>query len=457
MNAPNPLGEAPIKSLFFSYYGPALISILSTTLHQVINGILLGQQVGKEGLAAVGLYGPVIITFIALTLPVVIGSGILIGKKVGAGEYGSVQTIFQFATTLALVLGGAIAVSTPFFLKYVVDFLVGSSNTAIARNTADYMFWQLLGLPFFFLSMFWGGFVRNDGSPKISRNASLIAVTTNIVLDLLFIVGLHWGVEGASVATVIASLASATYLFLHIQKGNNHFGFHKFRFTLNYSGWKELLTFGLPTFASELSFSIGLLIISHSLVNYGSLAVSAFGLVNYLSFVFIRLFTAAMIASLPILSFNIGARLPQRVLETVRFSVGFTLVIGVIVTTLGVVAPNLFITLFSGDKTEEFRQVAGGAMSLYFLLFLAAGPNYILSAYLQSIGKSTLSTLINGLKGVVFVSVFISLLPSYFQMGLNGVWLSRSLAEGCTLLLVGLYTYLRKETYYHERAILARR
>ena len=57
MNSSNPLGEAPVKSLFFKYYIPALTSILSITLHQVINGIILAQEVGKEGVAAVGLYG----------------------------------------------------------------------------------------------------------------------------------------------------------------------------------------------------------------------------------------------------------------------------------------------------------------------------------------------------------------------------------------------------------------
>ena len=75
MNVSSQLGEAPIRSLFYKFYFPALASILSSTLHQIINGIILGQQVGKEGLAVVGLYGPVVIVFISLTLPVMIGGG----------------------------------------------------------------------------------------------------------------------------------------------------------------------------------------------------------------------------------------------------------------------------------------------------------------------------------------------------------------------------------------------
>jgi Na+-driven multidrug efflux pump len=69
MPAPNPMTEGPIPSLFFKYYIPALTSVISIALHQVINGIILGQKAGKEALAAVGLYGPVVMFLSHLPFP----------------------------------------------------------------------------------------------------------------------------------------------------------------------------------------------------------------------------------------------------------------------------------------------------------------------------------------------------------------------------------------------------
>ena len=453
MNVPNQLGEAPVKSLFFKFYFPALASILSSTLHQIINGIILGQQVGKEGLAVVGLYGPVVIVFISLTLPVMIGGGILIGKSIGAKNYENAQRFFQFATTLALSSGVVIALSTPFLVKPIANFLAGADNTIMFKNTSDYMFWQLIALPFFFLLMFWGNFLSNDNAPKISRNASLLAVTLNIVLDLILITGLHLGVKGVSLATAISIFSATLYLFLYIQRGKSHFSFRHFQFTLKLREWRELINLGLPSFASEISFSSGLLMISHSLVSYGSLAVSAFGLVNYLSFLFIRLFTAAMIAMLPVISFNIGAKLPNRVLGIFKFSLLFTFVLGAVITTLGFIIPDMLIDLISDDETPEFKKLVTSAIALYFILFLAAGPNYILSAYFQSIGKSKISILINVFKGILLIAIFLALLPGYFNMGLNGIWLSRSLAEVCTFILIGIYSFCKSQDYYHESVI----
>ncbi|MDJ1504855.1 MATE family efflux transporter [Xanthocytophaga agilis] len=456
MNVSNPLGKAPINTLFFKYYIPALTGILSSTLHQLINGVILGQQVGKEGLAAVGLYGPVTIVFIALTLPIMTGGGILIGKNSGATQYDKVQQTFEFGTTLALVAGSCVAILTPFLTTTIATFLTGAENTVLLKNTSHYIFWQLLAMPFFFLRMIWSNFISNDNAPQISRNASLLAVTLNIVLDLFFIVVLHMGVEGASIATAISMVAAVVYQYTYIWKQKGHFSFHGFRFTLQLTEWRELLHLGTPSFASEISFSSGLLLISHYIVPYGPLAVSAFGLVNYISFLFIRLFTAAMIASLPILSFNIGARLPHRVLETFRFSFFFTITLGIVIVALGWILPDFLIDIFSSNSTIPFKKIASQAIALYFLLFFAAGPNYILSAYLQSIGKSIISTLINVLKGFVFIALFILLLPEHFGMGLEGVWLSRSLAEILTLLLVGLYTLWNKESYYTEKSILVK-
>ncbi len=455
MDTANQLGEAPVKTLFFKYYGPALISILSVTLHQVINGIILGRQVGKEGLAAVGLYGPVVTVFIALSLPIMIGGGIMMGKSIGARKYEDSQQIFQFATTLALTAGVSISLMSIFMIGPLAGFLAGKENALVLRSTTDYMLWQLAGIPFFFLIMIWGNFISNDNGPKISRNASVVAVSLNILLDLVFIIGLGWGVKGAAVATFFSMLGSLLYLFFYIQKGKTHFGFDRFRFTLRFGEWKTLLSFGLPSFASEISFSTGLLLINHNIVPYCPLAVSAFGLINYLSFIFLRPLTAAMIAAMPVMSYNIGAGLPHRVLGIFRFAVAFSFGLGLVIAGLGFFIPGLLVKLFSGEESAAFVAMAERATSLYFILFIAAGPNYILSAYLQNIKKVVASTLITVLKGLVLVVTLLLVLPGYFEMGLDGVWLSRSLAEILTLLFMGVYTSFYKGRFYDPAVILA--
>ncbi|WP_439557302.1 MATE family efflux transporter [Dyadobacter sp.] len=452
MSASNQLGHAPVRTLFFQNYGPAIISLLSSIVHQVINGIILGQEVGKDGLAAVGLFGPVVIVLIAFTLPVMIGGGVLIGKGIGAGNYGSVQQVFQFATTLVILVGTCVALTAPFLSMPLARFLAGTDNLILTENLAHYALWQLVGLPVFFLGMIWGNFVRANNVPQASRNASILAAAVNIVLDVVFVIVLEMGVEGASIATSIALTCGTAYLFAFISRGNTHLSFSSFRFTLKLSQWKEYFQIGIPSFASEIAFSSGLLLINQSLIRYGASAVAAFGLVNYLSFLLIRPFTAAMIAALPIMSYNIGAKQPDRVLETLRFSVGFTLILGIVVAGLGLFLSDLLVELFSGDQNVTYRKTASEAMGLYFLLFLAAGPNYLLAAFLQSTGKTVASLFVNLLKGFFLVLPTLAVLPEH--LGMSGIWLSRALSEIVTLVVVAAYTLYFKNRYYTSDAIL---
>lgn len=443
------LGKDPIPSLFFRYYVPALTSIMSVTVQNIVNGLLLGHYVGKEGVAAVGIYGPVITVFIAFVLALTIGGGILVARSIGAGDGAQARAVLQFGTTLALVVGLAVATSAPFVVTPLAQFLVGADHVSLVQNTRDVMLWGFIGMPVLFLRLVWGHFVVNDSGPRIARNASLMAVALNVALDFVFIIWLGWGTAGASIATALANTVSLAYLFWYIRQGRGHLHFGNFRFTLRFPEWKSLFQAGVPTLLSELSFSLGLLIISRSLVSYGASAVAAFGLVNHLSFVFLRLLTSTMFAALPVMSFNVGAKQPARVVAMLRFAMLFSVAVGGVVCGIGWLVPGALVRIFAAEATVAFESLAAGGLSLYFLLFLAAGPNYVLGAYFQTTRQTAMSIAVHLLKGIVLVMVFVWALPA-LGFGLTGMWLSRVGAEVVTLTLVGGITLLYRRRYYTQ-------
>ncbi len=447
------LGKDSIRSLFFKYYIPTITSTLSVTIHQIVDGAILAQYVGKEGVAAVGMFGPIITAFIAFGLPLVIGGGIQIGKSLGAGDHRKAQEVFQYTSTLIIIFGSVVILLTPFFAGAVVAFLVGENTTALYSATYDYMFWGFMWIPVFLLRMILGNVISHDGSPKVARNATLYAVVLNVILDILLIIVFPFGVEGASIATGISVLTSTLYLLAFIYKEHGNLRLKGYRFIVKIKEWKELLSHGVPSFVSEISFSIGLLWINNSLISYGDDAVVVFGIINYLSFIFLRLFTSAMVSCLPIMSFNIGAKLPGRVLETLKFSSFFTFVLGLIVVGLGFLVPDFLISAFSGSESEVFNAKAADALGLFFLLFLVAGPNYILGAYLQSIGKMKVSISLYLLKGLVLVGLIL-IITSAFDHDVKWIWLSRTIAEIGAFIFIGVYTAYQSQHFYSHKAIL---
>lgn len=451
------LDKDPIRPLFFTYYIPALTSMLSITLHQVVDGIILGQYVGESGVAAVGIFGSVVTFFIAFMLTLVVGGGILIGKHIGAKHPDRAQEVFSFMLTYTMLFGVLVLACAPFIAKPLVVALAGDESTALFQNTYDYTFWGLLWVPFFLLRMLFGNVISHDGAPKISRNATVFAALLNIVLDVLLVMVIPLGTKGASIATGIAVLASVIYLWRYIRSGKGHLRLKHFVFTFQFGEWKKLFHHGVPSFTSEISFALGLLLMNNVLVAYGAEAVAVFGMLNYLSFIFLRLFTAAMVSFLPIAAYNIGASLVERVFAVLKFSLYFTLLLGMLVSVIGFAFPDFIISVFATEASDMFRAIGENAFGLFFLLFLAAGPNYILGAYLQSIGKSAVSITLNVLKGLGLIAVFLFLLPKTFGLGLEGVWLSRSLAEIGALVLIALWTVLQPAKYYSKQEVLRQR
>lgn len=442
------LDKDSIRPLFFKYYIPILTSLLSITIHQVIDGAILANYVGKEGVAAVGMFGTIITVFIAFGLTLVIGGGILIGKNIGAGNHTKAQEVFQFTTTLAILFGFVIIILTPFIADDIVSFLVGGRETVLFEKTLDYMFWGFMWTPIFLLRMILGNAISHDGAPKITRNASIFGVVVNIILDILLIIVFPFGTEGASIATGISVLLSAVYLIFYINKEKGHLRIQNYKFTLKLKEWKELLNYGVPSFVSEISFSIGLLLINMRLAQFGAIFVSVFGIVNYLSFIFLRLFTAAMISTLPIMSFNIGAKLPNRVLGVFEFSLLFTFILGIAVVSLGFLIPDFLVAIFSGSESSEFKKIASASLGLFFLFFIVAGPNYILGAYLQSIGKLIPSIILNLLKGCVLIIIPLFLIPDFLGHEKEWIWLSRTFAEVAAFMLVGFYVFNRRQIFF---------
>ncbi|UII20242.1 MATE family efflux transporter [Fulvivirga ligni] len=453
MKADLQLDKEPISKLFFKYYFPALTSLLSITAHQVIDGILLSHYVGKDGVAAAGLFGTVITFFIALILTLVIGGGISIGKNIGSKQYNKARGIFEFILSWTLAIGVIVVALAPIVCEDIVHFLTGSDNQ-LYDSTYGYTFWGFMWIPLFLIRTVLGNVISHDGAPKISRNATLVAALVNIVLDFIFIGWLDMGTRGASIATGIALMISCLYMLYYLYQGKGHISIRGFKLSFTLPQWKEIIRHGIPSLISELSFVAGLILINRSLVSYGSTAVEVFGIVNYASFIFLRLFTAALVSVLPIVSFNIGASLPERVIQTLKFSIAFTILLGIIISILSFIIPSFLIDTFASHETLDYKELMVEAFGLFFLLFLSAGPNYILAAYFQSVGHTTVSITLNALKGFILIAFLLYILNDLLEMGTTGIWISRSGAEIAAFILVGLYSLIRKDRFYSKEAIL---
>jgi Na+-driven multidrug efflux pump len=442
------LAKDRISKLFFNYYIQGLIGMLSMISHTLINGIILGRTLGKEALAAMAIFAPVNLIFMASVLVLMMGGGILFSKNKGAGDALSALKVFQFTTTLTLLLGAFAVLIALTCHDILTKILIENESIKITKYTSQLLFWNLLFMPFLLLRVVWGSFLVNDGVPNIAKNASLITACFNIFLDILLVRIFPFGIAGACIATAISMVWGLMYIFNYLQKGLGIINFKHFTLRLRLAEWRDFIKAGLPLFISEVSFSAGLLLTNNSLMAYGPSALSAFGIINFFNNIFLRFFITAMITAQPIMAFNIGAKQSSRVVETLKFGLLFTVVLGLIFYSASSVFSRELIEFVSGDSSLSFKSESQKALILSFLLYILAGPNYLLAMYMQVIGKSSVAIIINASKGFVLLALLLFMLPQIFVSSLDGIWISRPVAELATFILGGCFVLYKKDYYF---------
>lgn len=213
---PNELATQKIGTLIRKFSIPCIISLLVSALYNIVDQIFIGQGVGYLGNTATNIVFP--LTVIALAFSLLIGDGaaahlsLSLGKKDKESAkkgIGNGITLVVLISILFLVVG---LIATEPLLKL---FGVTQASYSYAKG---YMFYIVLGLPFFMLTNTLNSMIRADGSPTYAMRTMLIGAIINVILDPIAIFVLKWGVEGAAIATVVGQVVSGILSIMYIPK-----------------------------------------------------------------------------------------------------------------------------------------------------------------------------------------------------------------------------------------------
>ncbi len=201
----------------------------------------------------------------------------------------------------------------------------------------------------------------------------------------------------------------------------------------------------MPSFLNEIS--AGFVIFIFNIVIYkfeGDLGVSAYGIITNIVLIFMAVFNGVSQGVQPLISVNFGAKKEERVKEFLRLTRIIVLILGVGFLGMGLLLPNQMIGLFTSDR-GRLLSITRQGIYLYFIAFLFNGSNILNIAYLQAVEKSKESSLLSTLRGLVFVIIFIIVLPRI--IGVYGVWLTIPITELSTLLLFLIFEIKIKENH----------
>ncbi|MCF0120926.1 MAG: hypothetical protein HUJ65_04740 [Oscillospiraceae bacterium] len=260
---------------------PCMLSILGNTINILIDGILVGQYIGGDGLAAISLCVPIYLVLCVIGSFVVSGTAINASLSLGAGNVKDASTLYT--TCIFTCVCASIIIMLPgwFGRNIIAGWLGGDAE--VQRLVADYIGITLLGAaPKILIYVpFW--YLRLDARNNLVTVTMLLMAAVNTLLDILFLSVLNLGVAGAALASVIATTTSCVIGFAFLRQEKSSFHLDK-EIIRGKKRWAGIALAGSPSALNNLADTVRLLCINALLMHWGGKdLVAVFTAVNCLN------------------------------------------------------------------------------------------------------------------------------------------------------------------------------
>ena len=419
--------EGKNRNLFVKYAIPQMIGMLFNSVYIIVDGIFVGNRLGREAMAAAAVAVPLVEILIALSMAIASGAGILISGQLARKEQEKAVQTFNTAVLCAVSIGIAIIVLGNIFLHPIADAL--GATPQIHDDAISYLRYIVTFAPFLLLSFLLGGLARNDGRPKLAMFALAFGSVSNIVLDYVFMYPLNMGIGGAALATAIGPLFSVLILLPHflMKRGSLHFVKVKIRF----AQIKRIFTLGFPSFIMEFTIGIVTFVYNFAIVRngYGEIGLAAYLVIGYLMLIILTLFLGMAEGLQPVFSYFAGTGAQGRCREMRRFAAKVFLSVGILSYALIVLFSRHFYAVFNPGDMELIDFMTSRSIP-YFCGFFLAGYNILMISYWQSLQHTKQALLVSLSRSILWPVVLTILLPLIF--GSEVIWLCLSMSEGIT-------------------------
>ncbi len=434
------LGETPIRKLIWKMAIPSIMGVMAYNLYNIVDTFFISKGVGANAVGGVSVSFPLFIFLSAVSSTLGSGAASVISRALGQKDYEKANR--AAANTFGLFYLLAILV-TVFGLIYLDQLLYMMGVTdALMPYAKRYTRIILIGAV---TSTGFSNLIRAEGSSKYAMYIWIIPVSVNVILDPIFIFGLHMGVIGAAAATVVSQCVSmGMFLYYFFISGKSVLRIRPRHFIPDKKLLCEIFFIGLPSFLQMAGHAVSIIIVNQFLKKYGGdLSINTYGVVSKINTFFSIPVTGFVQGLSPIIGYNKGADKIERVRESIKYSFCITGIYsfwGYIV--IMALAPELMY-IFTDDN--DMIAMGTHVLKIVNLGILCSGWQSVQSAYFQAVGEKKASLL------VVLCNQIFCLIPILLIMseayGLDGVWYAFPISTTIAVIIstIVLIKILKKE------------
>lgn len=421
---------------------PSILMMIFSSTYSIVDGFFVSNYVGKTPFAAVNFIMPFLMILGAVGFMFGTGGSALVAKTLGEGEKVEANRLFSLFIYTTAIIGTATGILGIAVMRPVARYMGASGE--MLENCVVYG--QIISAvqPAFMLQMCFQSFMITAEKPNLGLAFTVGSGVTNMVLDLVLVGVLRWGLIGAAFATSASQLVGGlapVFYFARKDPSLLRLGRTKWNGKALLKGCSN----GFSELLSNISMSLVGALYNIQLIRYaGENGVAAYGVLMYVSMIFMAIFIGYAVGTAPVVGFHFGAQNRRELKSLLRKSAVLLLIASFFMLAAGELFARPLSLLFVGYDPELMALTLRGFF-IFAFSFLFSGASIFGSSFFTALNDGLTSAAISFLRTVVFEVAAVLLLPLVW--GVDGVWASMVVADGAAMLLTMCFLLARRKKY----------
>lgn len=434
-----------IFKLLMEFSIPAMVGMLVNAIYNIVDRMFIGNapQLGAVGLAGITVTFPITLILMALSLMVGQGGATRFSIALGQRNREEARQYMGNSLFLSIVFGATFMIFGNIFMNPILHAL--KTSATVLPHARAYLSIILFGAIFQSVSLCGTNFSRAQGNPKNAMMSQLIGAGFNILFDYILIVRCGMGMEGAALATIGGQFLSAVWqlFFLFSKRCILPITFKSMKPVLKMIN--GILITGTPMFLMQMSNSLLNIILNGTVGKYGGdIALSTVGIITSFQTLLLMPIVGLSQGQQPLISYNFGAKLMNRVKETLKYSVMFGTIISLTGFITVMLFPKFIISLFNNEP--EILELGTRALRTWFLALPLTGGGICMSNYFQAVGQVKKASLLNLTRQVIILIPMIMILGALY--GLYGIFFAVPISEASSTILSASLLYKENKKHF---------
>ncbi|MBO6157939.1 MAG: MATE family efflux transporter [Firmicutes bacterium] len=390
---------------------PLMLGNIFQMLYNTVDSIVVGNFVGKEALAAVGSTTMIVNMLVFFFNGFSIGACVIIGQYFGARDMEKLHKSVETTMAVTFVFCAVMTAIGVLGVRPMLRFM--STPDDVFEDATTYLtiyFWGISGLLIYNMG---SGILRAVGDTTRPLAFLIITSILNIILDLLFVVGFHMGIEGVAYATILAQFVSAVLTLVLLTRSKDIYRLSWKDLSIDFKLLGRIFAVGLPAGIQSVITAFSNIFVQSYVNFFGSSCMAGWSCYNKLdSFIMLPMQSMAMAAT-TFVSQNIGAGQEKRADRGTYTTIGLSVLTTAFIALVLVIFARPAIRLFSKDESVISFGVLFLRWNTFFLLFNCV--NHVLAAALRGRGDSKAPMVIMLIAFVAIRQVYLFIVTHYIS------------------------------------------